>query len=410
MNSLFVKLCILVFFSACCILKLPACSLTEKDYNSQYKDNNLTALINKGKEMLDNGEFDSLDLLLERIYKTYNSQLKADPLINSEYYILKGNYLNSTGNNDAAINAYEQIRNENENTENVNYRVLIQIYIGLGNACLKKTNYKEAENYYMEALWICRKYFNDNEILIDILGRIINLHIFTGSITDVRDYFNRCVYLIDSLQYPRSKLLFDTYITCSLYYSVLWHTNKSAEYMDIAESILTSYYSSTHYKYCILYYFQGRAMMFMYKLDRALVYFEKSLKMAEMSPALNEYISLSYDKLAWILSEKEEYAISNEYYLKSLKSINNTGISPVYSYFFIGINYSLLNDFERAEYYYNLAEREAKNQSGKAEQPLFYIYSAKSLLYKEMKEFEKEKKYLDMAYNIVSKNNVYRNR
>jgi CHAT domain-containing protein len=402
MNSLFVKSCFVVFFSACLILKLPACSVAGKDNSSQYEDNNLSALINKGEEMLDKGEFDSLDLLLNR--------LKADPLINPEYYILKGKYLNITGNNDAAINAYEQIRNEIEKTEDTNYSLLIQIYNGLGNACQKKTHYKEAENYYMASLDLYSKYCKDNTVLIDILGRIVNLHIFAGSINDARDYFNRCVYLIDSLQYPKSKVLFDTYITCSLYYSILWNTNKSNEYLEIAESILTSNYSSTHYKYCILYYFQGRTMMFMDKLDRAIVYFEKSLKMAEMSPALNEYISLSYDKLACIFSDKKEYAVSNEYFLKSLRFIKNTGISPVYSYYFIGFNYSLLNDFERSDYYYNLAEREAKSQSGKVEQPLFYIYFAKSLLYKKMKEYKKEQKYLDMAYDVASENNLYRNR
>ncbi len=410
MNSLFVKSCFLVFFGAFFILKSPACSVSEKDKDSRYRSNIFPGLINKGKEMLDKGEFDSLDLLLEKIYINYYNQLKANTLINSEYCILKGKYLNITGNNDAAINIFEQIRNENEKTENINYRLLIQIYNGLGDANQKKTNYKVAENYYMASLDLYDKYCKDNTVLIDILGRIINLHIFIGSVTDARDYFNRCVYLIDSLQYPKSKVMFDTYITCSLYYSILWNTNKATEYLDIAESILTSNYSSTHYKYCILYYFQGRAMMFMDKLDRAIVYFEKSLKMAEMSAALNEYIYLSYDKLACIFSDKKEYAISNEYFLKSLGFIKNTGVSPVYSYYFIGLNYSLLNDFERSDYYYNLAEREAKNQSGKAEQPLFYLYFAKSLLYKKIKEFKKEKKYLDMTYDIASGNNVYRNR
>jgi CHAT domain-containing protein/tetratricopeptide (TPR) repeat protein len=410
MNSLFVKSYFLVFFSACLILKLPACSVAEPDKDSHYSENILPGLINKGKEMLDKGEFDSLDLLLERIYKTYDSQLKADPIINSEYYILKGKYLNITGNNDAAINIFNQIRNEYEKTENINYKLLIEIYNGLGDVNQKKTNYREAENYYMASLEIYRKNCKDNTILIDILERIINLHIFIGSITDARNYFNRCVYLIDSLGYPKSKELFDTYITCSLYYSMLFYYDKSIEFLDIAENILTSNYSSAYYKYCILYYFQGRAMMHMNKLDRAVVYFEKSLKMAEMSVALNKYIYLSYDKLAIIFNEKNEYAISNEYCIKSMRFIKNTGISPVYSYYFIGQNYSLLNDFEKSEYYYNLAEREAKSQAGKVNKPLFYVYLARSFLYKIMKESGKEKNYLDMAYNVASKDNIYRNR
>jgi CHAT domain-containing protein/tetratricopeptide (TPR) repeat protein len=410
MNSLCAKSCLLIIFCACFIFKSPARSVAEQDKDSHYSENIIPGLINKGKEMLDNGEFDSLDLLLRSIYINYYSQLKDDPLINSEYYILKGEYLNITGNNDVAINIFNQIKNEYENTENINHKLLIQIYNDLGDANQKKTNYREAENYYMASLEICRKNCMDNTFLVDILGRIVNLHIFIGNVTDAREYFNRCVYLIDSLGYPKSKELFDTYITCSLYYSMLCYYDKSIEFLDIAESILTSNYSSTHYKYCIIYYFQGRAMMHMNKLDRAMVYFEKSLKMAEKSDALNKYIYLSYDKLAYIFNEKDEYVLSNEYYLKSLGFIKNIGISPVYSYYSIGLNYSLLNDFEKSEYYYNLAEREAKNQPGKANKPLYYIYLAKSFLYKIMKEFGKEKKYLDMAYDVASKDNVYRNR
>jgi CHAT domain-containing protein len=410
MNSLFVKSCLLIVFCTCFIFKSPARSVAEQDKDSHYRKNIFPGLINKGKKMLDNGEFDSLDLLLGSIYINYYSQLKDDPLFNSEYYILKGEYLNITGNNDAAINTFNQIKNEYEKTKNINYKLLIQIYNGLGDANKKKINYREAENYYMASLEICRKNCMDNTFLVDILGRIINLHIFLGSVTDARDYFNRCVYLIDSLGYPKSKELFDTYITCSLYYSMLFYYDKPVEFLDIAESILASNYSSAHYKYCILYYFQGRAMMHMNKFDRAVVYFEKSLKMAEKSDALNEYIYLSYDKLASIFNEKDEFALSNEYYLKSLGFIKNTGISPVYSYYFIGLNYSLLNDFEKSEYYYNLAERKAKNQPGKANKPLYYIYLAKSFLYKIMKEIEKEKEYLDMAYDVASNDNVYRNR
>ncbi len=410
MNSFFIKACILFVINIGFILNTAVNYIVEKGNDSLCRENNPAGLIIKGKKLLDKGEFDSLDLLLKRINNNYYGQLKSDPVINSEYDLLNGKYLNITGNNDAAINIFERLKSENEKAENKNYNLLIQIHNELGNTNYKNRNYEEAKNHYLESLRLYNKYCNNNMVLIDILSRIINVYIYQDNIHEGREYFNKCVYLIDSLNYPVNKELFDSYIVCSLYYSMIWNIDKATEYLNIAENILASAYNSTYYKYCILYYYQGRIMMLLGKLDKALVYFDKSLRMAEMSAALSKFIYLNPDKLALIFFYKKEYAKSNEYFLESLKFIKNTGFSPDYTYYNIGDNYSLLNEFNKAEYYYNLAEREAKSEPDKNKLALFYIYFSKSLLYKKMKEFDREKKYLNMAHDAALKNNVYRNR
>ena len=408
MNSFFTAACLLWVFNINLISNSIVNNLAEQEDACSYRENTPGGLIDKGKVLLDNGEFDSLGLLLDRISCFYAGQLKADSVISSEYDLLKGKYLNITGNYDAALNIFERLQKQYEKTENINYNLLIQIYVELGYANVKKTNYEAAINYYLASLNTYRKYCRDNMVLINILSHLIDVYISRDNIYEGRDLFNRCVYLIDSLKYPVNKELFDSYIICSLYYSMLWDNDKAQEYLDIAENILASNYKSTCYKYCLIYYYQGRLMMRLGKLDKALIYFDKSLKMAGTSAALHEYFYLIYGKFGTIFRLKKDYAISNEYFLRSLKFINNTGESPVYTYFFLGDNSLFLDDFNKAEYYYNLAENEAKSEPDKDKLALFYIYFSKSLLYKEMKEFDREKKYLNLAYYSAIKNNVRR--
>src|SRR4030042_818495 len=100
MNSFFTAACLLWVININLISNSIVNNLAEQEDACSYRENTPGGLLDKGKVLLDNGEFDSLGLLLDRISGFYAGQLKADSVISSEYDLLKGKYLNITGNYD----------------------------------------------------------------------------------------------------------------------------------------------------------------------------------------------------------------------------------------------------------------------------------------------------------------------
>lgn len=410
MKPFFTSVCVLIICNIHIISNVPANDDIEQEYIKASQKNHLAELISEGKRLLDNGETDNVELLLKRIYITYKSVLEDNYTYYTNYYMLKGRFLNLAGFYNEAVTLFENLHDEIKKKDSTNYSLLIQIYNELGYANSKKDNFKKALNYYLISLETCRKYYRNNKELIYILGSITNLYTFEDKLYEAREYFNRCVFLIDSLKYPEVKKLFDTYIVCTLYYSKFYKFDKALKYLNIAENILDANYNPTHHKYCIIYYYHGRILLYLQKLDKAVIFFEKSLKMAKRSVILDEYVFLNYRKLGELYSYKNDYARANEYNLQSLKEIKNTGISPVYTYISLGNSYSVLKDFKNALYYFNLGESLTTRESGINHPALFYIYILKSLLYRDTQENDREAEYLLLSYNSAINNGNYRSR
>ncbi len=410
MKPFFTSVCLLIICNINIISNPPSNNVIKKEDIKASQENNLADLINKGRILLDKGETDSVELLLNRTYNNYRSILEDNHRYYSDYYMLKGRFLNLAGYYKEAVTLFERLHDEIKKEDSTNYSLLIQIYNELGYANSRKDNFIKALNYYLISLETCRKYYKNNNELIYVLGRIVDLYTYEDKLYESKEYFNRCISLIDSLKYPEDKKLFDIYIACTLYYSKFYKFDKALKYLNIAENILSTNYNPTHYKYCIIYYYHGRILLYLQKLDKALVFFEKSLKMAEMSVILHDYVFLNYRKLGELYYYKNDYTSSIEYNLQSLKEIKNTGISPVYTYISLGNSYSVLKDFKNALYYFNLAESLTIRESGINHPALFYIYILKSLLYRDTQENDREAEYLMLSYNSAINNGNYRSR
>ncbi len=410
MKPFFTTVCLLIICNISIISNLPDNDVIEQHNIKALHNNPLADQISEGKILLEKGETDSVELLLKRTYNNYRSVIEDSCRYYSDYYMLKGRFLNLAGYYKEAVILFERLLEEIKMKDNTNYNLLIQIYNELGYANSKKDNFNKALNYYLTSLETCRKYCKYNKDIIYILGSIVGLYTSEDRLYEAREYFNRCVSLIDSLKYPEDKKLFDTYIVCTLYYSKFYKFDKALKYLNTAENILAANYSPSHYKYCIIYYYHGRILLYLQKLDKAVIFFEKSLKMAKMSVILNDYVFLNYRKLGELYSYKKDYSSAIEYNLQSLKVIKNTGFSPVYTYISLGDSYSVLKDFKNALYYFNLAESLTISESGINHPALFYIYILKSLLYRDRKENEREAEYLQLSYNSAIKNGNYRSR
>jgi CHAT domain-containing protein/tetratricopeptide (TPR) repeat protein len=410
MKQLFTSVCLFIICGINIFSNLPANNVIDHNHTKVSPDNNLTTLINKGRILLDRGVTDSVRLLLDRTYEIYNGVIEANSRYYFDYYLLKGQLLNLTGYYTEAVKLFDRLYDEITSKDSVNYYLLIKIFNELGYANGKKGSFNKALNYYLRSLETCRKYYGNNKELIYILGNIVDLYTFKDKYYEAKEYFNRCVFLIDSLKYPEDKSLFNSYIACTLYYSMSYKSDKALKYLNIAENILSSNYNPTHYKYCIIYYYNGRILLNLQKLDKALIFFEKSLKMAKMSDILNDYVFLNYRKLGELYYYKKDYNSSVEYKLRCLKEIKNTGISPVYTYISLGDSYSLLKDYKNVLYYFNLAESWIMHESGINHLGLFYIYIQKSLLYRDTQEHDKEAEYLELSYNSAIENGIYRSR
>lgn len=380
----------------------------EQDHIKTSNKKYLNKIIDNGIQLLDKGETDSVKLLLDKISDEFSSELNSNLKIYYEYNLLKGKYFNLTRDYSEAISIFESLKDEIKKEDSTNYDLLIQLYNELGYANYKKADYKKAINHYLILLRICQNYTENSIELIYILGRIVELYIFQDKNHDAREYFDRCIYLIDSLNYPGNKKLFDSYVMCALYYNLLSETDKALKYLYIAENILKSNYNSAHYKYCSLYYHHARILFNLGKLDKALIFFERSLKMAKMSDILNDYLFLNYNRLGILYYSNKNYSRSIEYNLKALKESKNSGFSPVYTYLYLGRCNHALNNLLKAEYYYNLAESLAIHESGIIHPAIQHIYNSKSYLYRKKKDDKNEIKYLELAYNSAIRNNVYK--
>jgi CHAT domain-containing protein len=410
MKQLFTSVCLFIICNINIFSNSPANNVIDQAPIKVSLRNNLTSLINKGRILIDRGETDSVRLLLDKTYDIYNDVIESNLRYYSDYYLLKGRFLNLTGCYTEAVKLFERLHNKITSKDSANYYLLIQIYNELGYANSKKESFDKALNYYLISMEICRKYYGNNKELIHILGNIVDLYTFKDKYYEAKEYFNRCVSLIDSLKYPEDKMLFNSYIACTLYYSMYYEFDKALKYLNIAENILSANYNPTHYKYCIIYYYHGRILLNLQKLDKALIFFERSLKMAKMSVILNDYVFLNYRKLGELYYYKKDYHSSVEYKLRCLKEIKNTGISPAYTYISLGDSYSLLKDYKNALYYLNLAENLLMHESVINHPGLFYIYIQKSLLYRDTQEHDKEEEYLKLSYNSAIENGIYRSR
>ncbi|UCH14739.1 MAG: hypothetical protein JSV22_01955, partial [Bacteroidales bacterium] len=393
-------------------IKLISSSFTNNEFVKEHiKTSNekyINKLIGNGRLLLDEGETDSVKFALDKIYREFSSELKSNLKIYFEYNLLKGKYYNLIRNYSAAIIIFENLMDEIKKEDSNNYELTIQLHNELGYANNKKADYNKAINHYLISLGTCQAYTENETELIYILGRIIELYIDQDKNQNAREYFDRCIFLIDSLNYPENKELFNSYIKCTHYYTTLSETERALKFLYIAENILKSNYNSAHYKYCSLYYNHGRILSKLGKLDKAQIFFEKSLNMAQASDILNDYLFLNYRRLGVLFYSKKDYSRSIEYNLKALKESKNTCFSPVYAYIYLGRCHTVLNNLSKAEYYLNLAESLLLYESGLNHEVFQYIFSSKAYLYRKKKDLRSEIKYLKLSHNKAISNNDYK--
>jgi CHAT domain-containing protein/Tfp pilus assembly protein PilF len=316
----------------------------------------------------------------------------------------KGLILNDQGYFDSAIVALNSSIREKTIINGTNDTTQALTYNSLGVSYFFKTDYDSALKYYTRAyeLLASRINFNDADLAM-VLQNIGIINAQKGQYDKAEEAFANSLEVYEKLLTPYDPELSRITLNVGRLKAIMNKDHEALALYNRAEEILLK--TSADYPILIyIYSNKGQTYVHLADYEKALIYFNKALALAQasMDPKHPQILSLNMN-IGYVYEQKKDYKNALNYYLASLPADPNSQAS-VKTYANLASLYNSLKDTRKADEYYRKALDLAVRYYGPdhPETGLLYTRYGYFLLFDPVKNDELS--YFNKALEISLKN------